>query len=482
MTRFPGCRLRISYIRRVKNFLSACVIIVICRLLAAYTFGTFDDAFITYRYAQNLAAGHGLVYNLQERVLGTTAPLFAIIGTIPVFLSVSVPKFFVVFNILCDLGTGYLIYRHVFKRNPVLLTLFTILFSLDPAANRIAVGGMEANLFLFCSLLGLVLYFHHKKFLAFIILAVIYFLRPEALILFVVLMGYEWYSTKKMPWKYAVACLLVMALPLYGMLHYYGNIIPQSVLAKNQGPQGSFSALVRDIFFPRPFNYFLFPMAVYGAVKMAGKSRYLTVIACWTVCYAAAYCIQGPWILNWYIYSIEVSQIIFAALAIRKICLILRISLSGQKIFLLSPVLAVPVWIFVCHLQGRSAVATNIYDRLKTDFSRGRYMEKKVFFADDIGALGFYSGGYIYDDLMLVTPQAIQYANARERILQLSPDYLFLYTDKSYLRLVLEDSAISGKYRFVARYARNGKTILPDKAEEGNVGYVQDYMLWKRKE
>src|SRR5450432_2420569 len=128
-----------------------------------------------------------------------------------------------------------------------------MLFSLDPAANRIAVGGMEANLFLFCSLLGLVLYFHHKKFLAFIILAVIYFLRPEALILFVVLMGYEWYSTKKMPWKYAVACLLVMALPLYGMLHYYGNIIPQSVLAKNQGPQGSFSALVRVLFFPWPF-------------------------------------------------------------------------------------------------------------------------------------------------------------------------------------------------------------------------------------
>ena len=33
---------------------------------------TLDDAFITFRYAENLAAGHGPVYNLGERVEGYT--------------------------------------------------------------------------------------------------------------------------------------------------------------------------------------------------------------------------------------------------------------------------------------------------------------------------------------------------------------------------------------------------------------------------
>jgi hypothetical protein len=36
-----------------------------------------DDAYITFRYAENLVRGHGLVFNPGERVLGTTAPLWA---------------------------------------------------------------------------------------------------------------------------------------------------------------------------------------------------------------------------------------------------------------------------------------------------------------------------------------------------------------------------------------------------------------------
>lgn len=37
-----------------------------------------DDAYITFRYAENLAAGKGFVYNAGERVLGTTTPLYCL--------------------------------------------------------------------------------------------------------------------------------------------------------------------------------------------------------------------------------------------------------------------------------------------------------------------------------------------------------------------------------------------------------------------
>lgn len=40
---------------------------------------SYDDAFITYRYAYNLATGHGYVYNPGERYLGTTAPLYGLL-------------------------------------------------------------------------------------------------------------------------------------------------------------------------------------------------------------------------------------------------------------------------------------------------------------------------------------------------------------------------------------------------------------------
>src|SRR5437588_12706743 len=40
---------------------------------------TIEDAYITLRYAENLASGNGFVYNLGEHVLGTTTPLFTLL-------------------------------------------------------------------------------------------------------------------------------------------------------------------------------------------------------------------------------------------------------------------------------------------------------------------------------------------------------------------------------------------------------------------
>src|SRR5688500_14582447 len=38
-----------------------------------------EDAFITFRFAEQLAAGHGFVYNVGEPIYGTTTPLFTIL-------------------------------------------------------------------------------------------------------------------------------------------------------------------------------------------------------------------------------------------------------------------------------------------------------------------------------------------------------------------------------------------------------------------
>jgi hypothetical membrane protein len=464
----------------MRHFIYACLVIIICRLIGSWVFSTFDDAFTSFRYAQQLVDGHGLIYNLHERVLGTTAPLFAIIAAIPLLLSVSVPKFFIGFNILCDLGSLWLVYRYIFHRDNVLLILFIVLFSLDPVLNRIAVGGMEANLFLFSSLLGLVLYFNGNKYAAFLIQALIYFLRPEAILLFLILFLYEWYERRLFPWRYLFCCLLIMGPVLFSIYFYYGQLLPQSVVAKNTGHQSSFHELVRDIFFPHFFNYLLFPLALFGMIKMMRRNGYYMIITTWFVLYGLAYCIRGPWILNWYIYAMEFTQIIFATLAILEISKSLHIDRMNYKLFLLLPLLSVLVWIVTGFRMGRSAVETNVYDEMKRDFSHDTGIKSKIFFADDIGALGFYSRAYIYDNLMLVSPQAARYKNARERILHLNPDFLFIYADPGYLRLVMNDSLLSARYHFIKRYSRDGEKSLPARPAEAYPGYRQDYILWGR--
>ena len=59
---------------------------VFCFLVLAPTVG-FDDANITLNYAENIAAGHGYVYNIgSERVEGSTSPVWTAINTLAYFL------------------------------------------------------------------------------------------------------------------------------------------------------------------------------------------------------------------------------------------------------------------------------------------------------------------------------------------------------------------------------------------------------------
>src|SRR5689334_227035 len=54
----------------------ALLAILVRSWIAWRTHYTLDDALISLRYAENLAQGHGFVFNPGERILGTTTPLY----------------------------------------------------------------------------------------------------------------------------------------------------------------------------------------------------------------------------------------------------------------------------------------------------------------------------------------------------------------------------------------------------------------------
>ncbi|TPV93672.1 MAG: hypothetical protein B7733_19300 [Myxococcales bacterium FL481] len=66
----------------------------------------FDDAFISFRYAQNLVAGHGLVFNVGERVEGYTNFLWTvIIALVHGLTGISLPRVAVAGALVCYVGT-----------------------------------------------------------------------------------------------------------------------------------------------------------------------------------------------------------------------------------------------------------------------------------------------------------------------------------------------------------------------------------------
>src|SRR4051812_3776328 len=51
----------------------------------------YDDPYITYRYASNLAHAAGFVYNAGERILSTTTPLYTLILAIAGLAGADIP-------------------------------------------------------------------------------------------------------------------------------------------------------------------------------------------------------------------------------------------------------------------------------------------------------------------------------------------------------------------------------------------------------
>src|SRR5207245_8787439 len=127
--------------------------VVIPRLAGIYTTHLFDDAFITFRYSENLAHGRGLVYNPDVRTLGTTAPLFALLLAGARLLGVSVPAASVLIGIASDVASGLAIYWLVRRALRVSASVLAVaIFAVDPHVIRVGGGGLESGLFLSLSL------------------------------------------------------------------------------------------------------------------------------------------------------------------------------------------------------------------------------------------------------------------------------------------------------------------------------------------
>src|SRR5437016_10847074 len=75
------------------------------------THSTTEDFYITLRYAENLAHGHGFVYNPGERVLGTTTPLYTLYLALAAWMGLDAATWGKIANIAAD-GLGcWLIWR-----------------------------------------------------------------------------------------------------------------------------------------------------------------------------------------------------------------------------------------------------------------------------------------------------------------------------------------------------------------------------------
>ncbi len=207
---------------------------------------TQDDAYITFRYAENYVNGHGLVYNIGEKVEGYTNflwLLFMILGREAGgdYISISqilgtlfgVAGIFVVF--LCGLN--------IFKSDYLSAGLATIILGTVYSYAYWTIASLETAAFACMVVLSVYFLIIRSPMMAVTsILASL--LRPEGALVFAVLILYELIVQRRLT-RDIVMLISIYALPLipYAVFKwsYFGGIFPNPFYAKTDFTWGQLS-------------------------------------------------------------------------------------------------------------------------------------------------------------------------------------------------------------------------------------------------
>jgi len=173
--------------------------VVASRAASTYIFHTFDDSFITYRYAANLAEGNGLVYNIGERVQGITTPLWGVLLSVVHWLGLKVETVARLIGLVLDVTVVAIVLWYLRRSDSLVAVIALGLFAIDPYLAKTGVGGMESSLFLLLSASAVHQACQERWSSAAVLSALSYFVRPEALILSGVLLIYAVIKTRRVP-------------------------------------------------------------------------------------------------------------------------------------------------------------------------------------------------------------------------------------------------------------------------------------------
>lgn len=195
---------------------------------------TVDDAFITWRYGQNLV--HYGIWNFNpsnfDPTQSYTNPIYALLGIIPALLGINVVLFFKLVS-LAIFGS----FTYWFLRRRPDSAIFLGLFYAVPATAIHLFSGLETFLFvaLVCQLFIVVK--EHKYRAALIVASVLFITRPESWTLMLTLPLVLAWSRKKFHVKRFWKSLAVLGsiLGAYFGIHFwiFGELLPNTFFVKS---------------------------------------------------------------------------------------------------------------------------------------------------------------------------------------------------------------------------------------------------------
>ncbi len=242
-------------VRKNKNFLwnalPAIIIFVLVYLIVYLCLGipaVIDDPYIFYRYAENWAAGHGLVYNIDEYVEGYSSFLTTSILAIGALLSFDLVQLTPILNLLIGIGCllliSYICSFIPFNMPRLISIIIPLVYALSYEVYFYSVAGwMDSFLLSLILLLCIVSLYKGRNsgnyLISFPSLILLNICRAEGPVYAIVLLATVTYfvfiEQRRIPRQLLILIAIFICSTAFlfaGRYIVYGALIPATVLAK----------------------------------------------------------------------------------------------------------------------------------------------------------------------------------------------------------------------------------------------------------
>jgi hypothetical protein len=372
---------------------------------------TVDDAFISFRYARNLVAGHGLVYNVGERVEGYTNLLWVLLASIPEALGWDTPTFAKTLGLLAALGCLPLtlaLARRLGPGDRRGAALTPLLLALQTPFVLWAVSGLETALATMWLLAGIVAYLRETEAKRLpwsgVLFVAAALTRPDTLLgaVLTLLLGAAGATPsgdrrRRAAANSALALAGAMAVWAMWKWQYYGALLPNTLLAK--GRTGLDGLTIGAAYLGKHLHYYsLAPaIAVAAGLLAVRRSKAAALPACLVVGYWLYVVLAGgdwmpgarllaptfPFLM---ILALHAGDLAAPRQPLARLAVILLLCLPG-----LLALSFLPRHEHYQRIIGEEARVVKLYRLLGEDL-RGRLPPNATIACDVAGAAPYYSG------------------------------------------------------------------------------------------
>lgn len=305
-------------------------LLVLCLQIVGFHDLRHDDAYITYRYGQNLAEGRGMVFNPGERLMGSTSPLHALLAG-GVHATVGHEALPSVMSALGCVGWTLQALAVFFLLRGALGSLYAFLVALC-----IAAGGawsfewvaLETNLAAAFGLWALVAGVASRWTASATLLALAGLTRPDAYLLGIPLGLLVLPEARRGETSVVRPLAAFSAVTVPWMIFawaYFGSVLPQSTSKVGRTPPVEYllhllQEPVRVLLPGREglgWGILTWTLAILGAYFLIRRNRRLWVVPAYGLLHFGAYEVLRPFVRHrWHVYPLDVVVVVLALAAV----------------------------------------------------------------------------------------------------------------------------------------------------------------------